>query len=117
MRTRHWFATFSLAAVLLAGCGTLQQPPAQIAMAQANYAWDAAFNTAGAVYLQWAPTAPAVQKAQVKSLLLDKAWPAVQAADTAAKLPGASGTPAEAAMVTQAVAEAMSIMQPASAAR
>ena len=112
MRINHRLAALALGAMLLSSCASAP-PSAELTLAKANYAWDAAFNTAGAVYLQWAPTAPADQKAQVKSLLLDKAWPAVQAADAAAKVPGASGTPAQAALVTTAVAQAMSIMQPA----
>jgi hypothetical protein len=99
-----------LAALALAGCAGLQQPSAELTLAKAEFTWDNAYNTAARLYLQWAPTAAPDQKAKVKDLLVNKAWPAVKAADTAAGLGQAQAASDQAAIVTSVAAQVTAIV-------
>jgi hypothetical protein len=107
-------AVICLAGVHLGACAQLQTPSAQLSLAKAEYTWDAAYNTAGRLYLTWQASAPPAQKAKAKALLV-QAYADVRAADTAAALPGAAGAPAQAALAAALVGQAMAIMQPSAA--
>lgn len=95
----------------LSGCEThpLTPPDLAVPVAQGDAAVDLAFNVAAKAYLDQAPQLSAAAKARVKDLLLNKAYPLVQAIDAATILGNETSMPAQ-------IADAMALIGQAKAA-
>jgi hypothetical protein len=80
-------ALFLAPSLMLMGCTTpvINTPAATVTSLKVVYGFEATYNTAGNLYLIWAPGKTDAQKAPVKAILA-KAYQAVQAAETAERL-------------------------------